>query len=203
MSSLLAIVVPLWSSLVALLQSIDWLSLGAFLAATGLLSLVAKLWTSRGLWGAKVPFLAAAFELLDVFGFSPVLLAEWVRRRSWYRRGAGEVDRVRRVWPSSVVVLFVVSCSPSSSGVCPVFDVSKVTLPAALALTRTALEIASDVCGDGCPSELSEARRAIGSGAAAIPEVCRALDVVKSVPCERCASPISKASAMVDCHGIE
>lgn len=204
MSSLLAIVVPLWSSLVALLQSVDWLSLGAFLVATGLLSLVAKLWTSRGLWGAKVPFLAAAFELLDVFGFSPVLLAAWVKRRSWYRKGVDEAERVRKVWPGSLVLAaFLCSCSPAGSGMCPVFDTSKVTIPAALALTRATLDIASDSCGAGCPAELGAVQSSVGAAEAALPEVCKALGILKSVPCEKCAAPLVRISAMVDCHGIK
>jgi hypothetical protein len=204
MASMLAIVTPLWSSLVVLFQSIDWFSLGAFLAATGLMSLVAKLWTSRGLWGAKVPALAAAFELLDVFGFSPALLAVWVKRRSWYRKGSGEADRVRRVWPGSLVLAaFLCSCSPAASGMCPVFDASKVTVPAALALTKATLEIASDSCGTGCPAELGAVRSSVGAAEAALPEVCKALGIMRSVPCEKCVAPLARISAMVDCHGSE
>lgn len=204
MASMLALVTPLWSDIVILWQSVDWFSILAFLAASGVLTLVAKLWASRGLWGAKVPALAAAFELLDVFGFSPPLLAEWVKRRSWYRKGNDETDRVRRVWPGSlVVVAFLCSCSPASSGMCPVFDASRVTIPAALAIARATLDIASDYCGDGCPSELGSVRSAVESADAALPEVCRAVQTLGTVPCEKCAAPLARLSAMVDCHGIK
>jgi hypothetical protein len=204
MSSMLALVTPLWSDIVVLWQSVDWFSILAFLAASGAMTLVAKVWASRGLWGAKVPFLAAAFELLDVFGFSPPLLAVWVKRRSWFRKGSGEVERVRRVWPGSLVFALVLcSCSPASSGMCPVFDASRVTIPAALAIARATLDIASDSCGDGCTSELGVVRSSVESADAALPEVCRAVQALGAVPCEKCAAPLARITAMVDCHGLK
>jgi hypothetical protein len=203
MSALLAAILPLWSALVTLFHSIAWGDLAGFLAATGGMCLISKAWVSRGLWGSKVPFLAAAFELLEVFGFSPSLLAAWVRRRSWYQRGQVEADRIRSTLPRSLVVLVVLSCSgaPLPEGLsCPIPDIRKATLPAAIALARSVLTLASSSCGDACPAELATARTAVDRTEATAKDVCSAISIARLVPCEQCADRLDAVVSLLACE---
>jgi hypothetical protein len=200
MSQSLDLLLPIWSSLVSLLSAVDWLSVAAFLAATGGLSLLARFWTSRQLWGAKVPILAALFELLDVFGFSPALLGEWVRRRSWYRRGQDETGRIRRLWPGALCLLVAFGCSGSSMASCPIPNMAKVTLPAALTLARSVLTLAEASCGSSCPAELQTARTAVDSTSATAEDVCRAIPIVRLVPCEQCLPRLDELSSLLACE---
>jgi|WetSurMetagenome_2_1015567.scaffolds.fasta_scaffold01038_27 hypothetical protein len=205
MPSMLALVDSLWLPFVVLLQSIDWASLAAWLAVSGLMALVARLWQSRGLWGAKVPFLAAAFELLDVFGFSPSLLAQWLQRRSWYRSGQREGDRIRRLFPHACVVAVCFSCSGSQlpEGLsCPLPDVRKATLPAAVSLAKYVLTLASSSCGDSCPPELASARKVVDQTGATAKDVCQAIPAVKLVPCEQCADRLDAVSSLLGCESL-
>ena len=210
MSQLLAVVLPLWSSFVAFVQSIDWMTIGAYLAATGGLAIVSKLWVSRGLWGAKVPGLAAAFELFEVLGFSPTALGEWVRRRSWYRKGQTETGRLRRTFPG-LLLLCALGCSGASvpeSLVCPIPEPStlpdairKVTLPDALNLIRAVMSLASVSCGPSCPPELSEVSSAVNRVEATAKDVCDAVAVVRLVPCDLCADRLDAVASLVACDG--
>ena len=177
---MLALLSSLWFSFVVFIQSINWLALAEWIAASGFLALVARMWQSRGLWGAKVPFLAAAFELADVFGFSPSLLAEWVKRRSWYRRGQAEGDRVRRLFPGACVMAVCFSCSGAQlpEGLsCPLPDVRKATLPAAISLAKV-----------------------VDQTGATAKDVCQAILAVKLVPCDQCADRLDAVASLLACE---
>jgi hypothetical protein len=203
MPPLFALVVSYWSSFVVFLQSIDWLSLGEWLACSGLLALIARLWQSKGLWGAKVPFLAAIFELADVFGFSPSLLAEWVKRRSWYRRGEGEGTRIRRLFPGALVVLVCFSCSGASlpdGMTCPLPDLRTATLPTAIKLSRYVLTLVSSSCGESCPAELATVRQSVDKTEATAADVCRAVEIAQLIPCEQCADRLDAVRALLACE---
>ncbi|MFA7162479.1 MAG: hypothetical protein WC083_07925 [Candidatus Methanomethylophilaceae archaeon] len=166
--------------------------------------MLAKFWSSRQLWGAKVPILAALFELLDVFGFSPSLLAEWVRRRSWYRQGQDETGRIRKLWPGAVLfgafLLLACGCSGSPMTSCPIPNMTRATLPAALTLVRSVMTLAEASCGSSCPSEWQTARTAVDSAEATAEDVCRAIPIVRLVPCEQCLPRLDELSSLLACE---
>jgi hypothetical protein len=205
MSALLALILPLWLSLVALVNSIAWGDLAGYVAATGVLCLISRAWVTRGLWGARVPFLAAAFELLEVFGFSPNLLGAWVRRRSWYRRGEDESGRLRRTLTGSLALLLVLSCSgaPLPEGLsCPIPDLRKAALPTSIALARSVLALVSSSCGDACPAELATARTAVDRTEATATDVCQAISIARLVPCEQCSDRLDAVATLLSCEGL-
>lgn len=204
MSSLSPVLLSLWSSIVAVAASVDWLSVVGYLLASGGVAAVRVFWLRRDLWGARIPFLAAAFELVDVFGFSPTLLGEWVRRRSWYRRGQDETGRLRRLWPGAVLIglCFAVACGCSGAPLtsCPVPDMTRATLPAALTLARSVLTLAEASCGSACPAELHTAQTAVDATDATADDVCRAIPIVRRVPCEPCSGRLEELSALLACE---
>jgi hypothetical protein len=203
-TTLAAYLLPLWSSLVGVLSAVDWLTLAAYLLATGGLSLLAKVWVSRQLWGAKVPWLAAAFELLEIFGFSPTAFGAWVRRRSWYRKGQTETGKLRRIMPGGFLLVALVGCSSGQlpEGLaCPLPDLQKATLPAAISLARAVLSLASSSCGPSCPPELLEAGKGLDRAEATAKTVCDAIAVARLVPCEQCSDRLEAVSKLIQCAG--
>ena len=201
MSNLLALVTPIWSFIVTIFQSVDWLSIAAYLAATGGLAVVAKVWATRQLWGAKVPWLAAAFELFEVFGFSPTAFGDWVRRRSWYRRGQVETGKLPRIFPGSVVVLVMCfACSSTSlpEGLtCPTRDT--LTLPAAISIARALLPLVVSSCGPSCPPELDDIADTLNGEGATAENVCQAIALARRVPCELCEDRLAAVDKLITC----
>lgn len=191
------------------------LSILIFLLTTFALGAVATLWKARGLIGARVPWLGAMFELLDMLGFTPTTLAQWVTRRSWYlaaRRSAidslGDKEPPSALLPSLACVLLIGSMSNLGCAsaalpegmVCPLPDLRTATLPTAIKLSRYALALVSQSCGDSCPKELSTAREAVVKTEATAKDVCRAVEIARLVPCEQCADRLDAVRSLLACE---
>jgi hypothetical protein len=215
----LAILTSLWASLASLLSSIDWLSIAAFLAATGGLGLLGMVWRSRAALAAKLPWIGAALELLEVVGFSPTALRAWVLRRSWYRKGEAETSRlVKELCPSSkppttlTAFLFVLcsltahSMTTSCAGQLPESVCGVPTdraLPLAITLARSAVSLAISTCSPSCPDELLAASKVIEKSDASREQVCSAVDTARAVPCIQCAEHLDSISTLAGCEPVD
>ena len=215
----LAVLTSLWASLASLLSSIDWLSIGAFLAATGGLGLLGWVWRSRTAIAAKLPWIGAALELLEVVGFSPTALREWVLRRSWYRKGEAETERLVSELsspsqpppptpPAALGLLLVLlggticgllgACGgPLPDSVCGL--PTDRTLPLALSLARSAVTVAIDTCSPSCPEPLVAASESLRRADAGLAEVCSAVEIARTVPCIQCAAHLDSIDTLAGC----
>jgi hypothetical protein len=198
---ILAVLTSLWASLAAVLSSVDWLSLAGYLAATGAIGLVGIVWRSRSALAARWPWIGASFELLEVVGFSPTAFGEWVRRRSWYRRGQVETGKLPRIFPGSIVVLvlcFACSSAQLPEGLtCPTRDT--LTLPAAISIARALLPLVVSSCGPSCPPELADISDTLNGEGATAKDVCQAVSVARRVPCELCSDRLAAVDKLITC----
>jgi hypothetical protein len=176
--------------------------------ALGTLSLI---WKSRALIGAKVPWLNAAFELLDMLGVTPTTVALWVSRRPWYlaaRRSALNAksdDPPSSLLPSLACLLVVGGSLWSCGGaalpdgsVCPISPL-KPNVKAVLVLARAAVAYVSASCGENCPSEVSKVSSVLTAGDATLVDVCDAVTVAKQVRCVECQEKVEAVSALAGC----
>lgn len=195
------------------------LSILFFLVTTFALGAVASLWKARGLIGARVPWLGAMFELLDMLGFTPTTLAQWVTSRSWYlaaRRSAidalspakGDKEPPSALLPSLACVLLIGSMSHLGCAsaalpeemVCPLPDLRTATLPTAVKLSRYVLTLVSSSCGDSCPAELATVRQSVDKTEATAKDVCRAVEIAQLIPCAQCADRLEAVRALLACE---
>jgi hypothetical protein len=191
------------------------LSILIFLLTTFVLGAVAVLWKARGLIGARVPWLGAMFEILDMLGFTPKTLAQWVTRRSWYlaaRRSAldslGDKEPPSALLPSLACVLLIGSMSNLGCAsaalpegmVCPLPDLRTATLPTAIKLSRYVLTLVSSSCGESCPAELATVRQSVDKTEATAADVCRAVEIAQLIPCEQCADRLDAVRALLACE---
>ena len=191
--------IAIWSSFVFWLGLFDWPSICAYLGATGGLALLGIAWSARVAWAARWPWVGALFELLEVFGFSPTALRQWFANRSWYRKGAADAARLRRLNSSLCLGLACLSCSSLSSlppAVCGV--PTDRALPAALSLARAVLSTTEALCGSSCPAELHSVSDALTKADAARPEVCRAVEVSRPL-CAACAERLDTLALLASC----
>lgn len=212
----LALLTSLWASLASLLSSVDWLSIAAFAAATGGLGLLGMVWRSRTALAAKLPWIGATLELLEVIGFSPTALRAWVIKRSWYRTGEAETSRLVKELsspskpPATLTVFLFVLCSltvhsmvPSCSGKLPESVCGVPTdraLPLALTLARSAVSLAISTCSPSCPDELLSASKALEKSDASREQVCSAVDTARAVPCIQCAEHLDSIATLAACE---
>lgn len=216
----LALLISLWASLTSFLSSVDWLSIAAYLAATGAIGLLGMVWRSRAALASRLPWLVATFELLEVVGFSPTALRSWVVRRSWYQAGVAESARLLdelsepeptppikppSSGPPSMTVLMVVlgallggACTRSLPPTVCGIPTDRV-LPLAISLARSAVSVALDTCSPSCPDELLSASAAVNRVDAGREQVCSAVSVARTVPCIHCAEHLDSVATLAGC----
>jgi hypothetical protein len=195
------LLLSLWIGLSTFVQSVDWLSLAGYLVATGAVGLVGIVWRSRSALAARWPWIGAAFDLLEVVGFSPTAFGAWVRKRSWYRRGQVETGKLPRIFPGTLVVLVLaLGCSSAQlpAGLtCPTRDT--LTLPAAISIARALLPLVVSSCGPSCPPELSDISDALNGKGPTAKDVCQAVSLAHRVPCELCEDRLAAVDKLITC----
>jgi hypothetical protein len=187
------------------------LSILLFWLVTFALGALSVIWKNRGLIGARVPWLCAAFEFLNVIGFTPTSLAQWVTRRSWYlaaRRSAldslGDTKPPSLIPSLAVLVLVgsaLVSCGGaaalSEGSVCPLS--LRPNVEAVLVLARAAVSYVSASCGDDCPAEVGKVSSVLKTADATLADVCDAVTVAKQIPCVECQEKVDAVSSLAGC----
>jgi hypothetical protein len=191
--------ISVWVAFVSWLGLFDWASIAAFSGATGALGLVGIAWSSRASWAARWPWVGAAFELAEVFGFSPSALQAWVAKRAWYRKGESEAARLRRLNSSLCLVLVCSSCASLPSEVCGV--PTDRALPAALSLARAVIATTEALCGSACPVELRSVSDSLNKAEAARPQVCQAVEVARPL-CAACSERLDTLSLLASCETL-
>jgi hypothetical protein len=119
-------------------------------------------------------------------------------------------NSIRTILILSVLTLLVVlGCGPavtpasSPDASCTAAPAhSSRTVSAALVLARAVVVIVAASCGDKCPPELASVADTIKRAEATQDDVCKAIVLMRTIPCSHCVDRLDAASALAGCDGV-